>query len=310
MPLIATLTMNPSLDITTSVDRVRPTDKLRTGPLRHDPGGGGINVSRVVHELGGETRAVFPGNGPSAQMIDLLLSEQNVPFEMVPIAQQTRESFTVDETTTSEQYRFVLPGPKLELQEYQACLNTLSAIEPAPQIIVFSGSLPTGTTPKLPRDVCTLVRDMGAKLIVDMSGPLLAEISGAFMIKPNRAELAALAGRELPDADSITVAAREMIARGMSEYIVVSLDAAGAMFISADDARHYPPINVQVASAVGAGDSMVAGIALSITRGEDMHDAMRCGLSAGTAALISPGTNLVARSDYERLLAAYAPAWN
>jgi len=302
--------MNPSLDVTTSVDRVRPTDKLRTGALRHDPGGGGINVSRVVHELGGATCAVFPGNGPSAQTIDLLLSDQNVPFEMVPIMQQTRESFTVDETSTGEQYRFVLPGPKLEPQEYQACLDTLCAIEPAPEIIVFSGSLPTGTTPKLPRDVCRIVRDMGAKLIVDMSGPLLAEISGAFMIKPNRAELAALVARDLPTADDIIAAARELIARGMSEYVVVSLDAAGAMFIAANDARHYPPITVEVASAVGAGDSMVAGIALSVTRGQDMHQAMRCGLAAGTAALMSPGTNLVAKADYERLLAAYAPAWN
>lgn len=308
MPLIATLTMNPSLDLTTTVDRVRPTDKLRTGPLRHDPGGGGINVARVLHVLGGDTLAIFPGNGTAAQTIDLLLSERGVPFQLVPIAQRTRESFTVDETSSGEQFRFVLPGPKLEPQEYQACLDTLAAIDPSPEYLVFSGSLPTGTTPKLPRDVCALAKNIGAKLIVDMSGPLLAEITGAYIIKPNRAELAALCGRDLPDNSQVIAASRELIDRAMCEIVVVSLDADGALLVTADEARLYPPIPVEVVSAVGAGDSMLAGIVLGLSRGVSLDRAMHMGVAAGSAAVLSPGTELVRRPDFERLLAEYEAA--
>ena len=305
MSLIATLTMNPSLDITTSVDKVRPTEKLRTGPLRHDPGGGGINVSRVVHELGGETIAIFPGSGPSAQMIDMLLREQDVPFQLVPIEQPTRQSFTVNETSSGDQYRFVLPGPKLLAQEYRACLDALERLEERPEIIVFSGSLPTGTTPDLPRHVCEWCAKIGAKLIVDMSGPLLKEIGCAYLMKPNHDELEQLAGKPLASDDDLAGAARQMIASGMTQAVAVSLGEDGAMLVTADSVRRYPVIDVPVVSAVGAGDSMVGGIALGLIRSLPLEEAMRMGMAAGAAALMSPGTELARRADFERLLADY-----
>lgn len=305
MPLIATLTMNPSLDVTTTVDRVRPTDKLRTGPLRHDPGGGGINVARVIHELGGETIAIFPGGGPAVRMLDTLLVACGVPFRVVPIAQQTRESFTVDETGTGEQYRFVLPGPKLSEAEYGACLDALDALDPRPELVVLSGSLPTGTTPELPRSVCAFCARIGARLIVDMSGPLLREINCAYLMKPNLAELEELAGVPLADDAAIADAARMLIAAGKTQAVVVSMADRGALLVTADTQRLFPAIDVPVVSAVGAGDSMVGGIALGLIRGISLEDSVRQGMAAGAAALMSPGTELVRRADYDRLLAAY-----
>lgn len=305
MPLIATLTMNPSLDITTTVDRVRPTDKLRTGPLRHDPGGGGINVARVVHELGGKTIAIFPGGGPAVQMLDMLLDEQGVPFRMVPIERQTRESFTVDETTTGEQFRFVMPGPRLMPHEYQACLDALQDLDPAPEIVVLSGSLPTGTTPDLPRAVCAFCSNIGAKLIVDMSGPLLHEINCAYLMKPNHLELEQLVGHELADHEAIAAAARILIHSGKTEAAVVSMGEDGALLVTAENELHFPAIHVPVMSAVGAGDSMVAGIALALVGGKELKEAVKCGMAAGAAALITPGTELVRTKDYERLLGEY-----
>ncbi len=305
MSLIATLTMNPSLDVTTSVDRVRPTDKLRTGALRHDPGGGGINVARVLHELGGETLAIFPGSGPSAMTIDRLLSERGVPFQLVPIAQQTRESFTVDETSSGEQFRFVLPGPKLAPEEYQACLDALAELPEAPEIVVFSGSLPTGTTPRLPQQVCAWCQKIGAKLIVDMSGPLLREIHGAFLLKPNRRELEMLAGRDLASDDDIIAAARDLISDGVANAVVVSLDKDGAFLVTAGETHKYAPLDVKVESAVGAGDSMVAGIALGLVQGKQLPGAVKIGMVSSAAALVTSGSELVKRSDFERLLVEY-----
>jgi 6-phosphofructokinase 2 len=145
-PQIVTLTMNPALDITTSVHAVRPTDKLRCAATRYDPGGGGINVAHIAHELGGSVLAVFPAGGTTGGLIARLLADEGVPFWQVPIAAATRESFTVNESSTGRQYRFVLPGPQLTLREQAHCLEQLRMAAKSAEFVVASGSLPPGVT--------------------------------------------------------------------------------------------------------------------------------------------------------------------
>ena len=124
-PTIATLTMNPALDITTEADVVRPTDKIRCVGARYDPGGGGINVARIAHVLGTSVAAVFPIGGPAGGLITNLLDDAGVPFHAVKIAGSTRESLTVNERSTGKQYRFVLPGPRVTFAEQAQCLYEL-----------------------------------------------------------------------------------------------------------------------------------------------------------------------------------------
>jgi 6-phosphofructokinase 2 len=145
---IVTLTMNPALDITTSVDRVHPTDKLRCGGARYDPGGGGINVARVAHVLGASVAAVFPAGGPTGDVVADLLVAEGVPFHRVRIGGRTRESFTVNDESSGQQYRFVLPGPRLTFSERAQCVDRLRAAAGSAQFVVVSGSLP----PDMPGD--------------------------------------------------------------------------------------------------------------------------------------------------------------
>ncbi len=144
MPPIVTLTMNPALDIATSTERVVPTEKLRcTGP-RYDPGGGGINVARAVHMLGGDALAVFPVGGLSGEMLADLLECEHVPHNAVRISGITRESLAVFERQSGQQYRFILPGPTIEPHEQERCLDALITNVAGASFLVASGSLPPG----------------------------------------------------------------------------------------------------------------------------------------------------------------------
>ena len=243
MAAIVTLTLNPALDVFTGTESVRPTHKLRCTPPRFEPGGGGINVARVVHALGGEVTAVFPCGGSSGMAFEKLLRESGVPIAPVPIAGATRESFTVDEEESGEQYRFVLPGPSLSDEELEQILETVGGVEGPPAYVIASGSLPPDCDPQIFRRLCALCGRIGARLVIDTSGDALAAVEGscAFLIKPSLREVQELVGRELPDAAAECEAARELLARCFADVIVVSLGDRGALLVAdgcrAADAR-------------------------------------------------------------------------
>lgn len=303
---IATLTLNPALDVTTSTDAVRPTHKLRCAAPSFEPGGGGINVARVVHALGGEVTAVFPCGGSRGALFEKLLRDAGVPIAPVPIAGATRESLTVDETGTGEQYRFVLPGPSLDEAEIVRLLETLAALDGPPAFLIASGSLPPGCDPAIFRRLCALCSRIGARLVIDTSGPALAAVEGtcAYLIKPSLREVQELVGRELATEADECAAAQELLVRGFAEVVVVSLGERGALLVAEGTALRMPAIEVPIGSAVGAGDSMVAGITLALAAGRSLEEALRYGIAAGAAALITPGTELARREDVERLYSA------
>lgn len=195
---IATLTMNPALDITTSVDTVRPTDKLRCGTTRYDPGGGGINVARVAHVLGESVSAVFPAGGPTGDLVMSLLGDSAVPYRPVAIAGATRESFTVNENSSGQQYRFVLPGPRLTFAEQAQCLDQLRIAAESAEFVVVSGSLPPGVPPYYYQRVAEMCRQLDARLILDTSGGGLQHISsGVYLLKASVRELRECVGLPL-----------------------------------------------------------------------------------------------------------------
>lgn len=302
MPAIVTLTMNPALDIATATERVVPAHKLRCAPPRYDPGGGGINVARAVHALGGTTIAVFPAGGSAGDTIRLMLRQHGVPHRAVAIAGFTRESLAVEEQTSGEQYRFILPGPELSESEQERCLDALFAAAREAQYVIASGSLPPG----LPEDFYTRVRDrahrQGKRFVLDSSGPALkAAADGLYLLKPSLRELADLAGRSIETEAQEEEAAREVVAEGRSEIVVVSLGPRGALVATASGVERFAAIPVAAQSTVGAGDSMLAGIVLGLSRAMPLHEAVLFGMAAGTAALFGEGTQLCRREDVERL---------
>lgn len=303
---IATLTMNPALDITTATEKIAPGHKLRcTDPLE-DPGGGGINVARAIHALGGSAVAVYPEGGAAGARISALLREAGVPRATVAISGMTRESFTVDEAATGRQYRFVLPGPSMSANEQERCLECLMALDPKPRWLVSSGSLPPGVPDSFHMILGGLCHSLGIDLLLDSSGPALHHCDqlGALLLKPSLKELEALAGRPLRNEAEQEAAARGLVDREFARAILVSLGADGALLVTERDVRRFPAVPVAVRSTVGAGDSMLAAVTLALSLDWPLEEAVRLGTAAGAAALAAPGTSLAHREEVERLFGA------
>jgi len=302
MGTIVTLTMNPALDIATSTDRVIPTHKLRCSPPRYDPGGGGINVARAVHALGGDAVAILPIGGPAGEMIHRLLDQEGVRHHPIAIGGFTRESLAVEDCQSGEQFRFILPGPEVSVADQERCLDQLSAVAVEADFIVASGSLPLGVPEDFYARVAQLAQMLGKRFILDTSGAALKQAGrGIYLLKPSLRELQDLVGREIGGPSEQEKAAREVIEQGGSEIVVLSLGAEGALLATTQECERFAAVPVEARSTVGAGDSMLAGIVLALSREMPLREAVRFGLAAGAAALLGSGTELCRRSDVERL---------
>jgi 6-phosphofructokinase 2 len=300
---ILTLTMNPALDVSTSTERVVSEHKMRCGISRLDPGGGGVNVSRVIHRLGGHSFAVYAVGGPTGEAYRRLIEAEGVPARAVPIAGSTRENFTVAETETGKQFRFVLHGPTLSEAEWLAALAALGRSMQPGAFVVASGSLPPGVPEDFYARVAQLARERGAHCIVDSSGPALREAlsHGVFMIKPSRRELSELVGRGLDSERAQADAATELIARGAAEFVALTLGAEGAILASKAGVVRLPAPKIVVDSTVGAGDSFLGGFVLRLAEGHSPDDAFVTAVAAGSATSMLPATALCTPDDVDRL---------
>src|SRR5689334_784911 len=306
---IVTLTMNPALDISTNADVVRATNKIRCGTARYDAGGGGINVAKVAHALGGSVSALYAAGGPTGQVLTDLLVADGVPIRRIDIAATTRESFTINEVSTGLQYRFVLPGPCLTFEEQRECLAELRRAAASAKYVVASGSLPPGAPVNFYQQVALICRELDTPLVLDTSGGGLRHItSGVFLLKASLRELTECAGRDLASEGEQLAAAHELIDCGQAEAVVVSLGSDGALLATANESLRFPAIPMRALSGVGAGDAMVAAITVGLTRGWPLSTSVRYGIAAGAAVLLTPGTQPCTRADAERLFEVAEPA--
>jgi len=305
MARIVTLTMNPALDIATSIERIAPDRKLRCDVPRYDPGGGGINVARVAHSLGVDALAIFPAGGAAGQQIGHLLRQEGVDYSAIPIGGFTRESLNVVERESGQQYRFILPGPEIDSRDQQHCLDALAAAAVDADYIVASGSLPRGVPEDFYARVGEMTKRLGRRLVLDTSGPALQHAGAdVHLLKPSLAELEGLLGHPIQGERDEEQAARGLVEQGRCEIAVVSLGARGALLASKDGVQRLPALQVGSKTSVGAGDSMLAGILVGLIRGLSLAEAARFGIAAGAAALLAPGTQLCHPEDVERLYRA------
>jgi 6-phosphofructokinase 2 len=295
--------MNPALDIASSTERVQPTHKQRCGDEQEHPGGGGVNVARVVQRLGGDCAAIFPSGGFTGELLCRLLDEEGVICLPVEIAGETRESFSVRETSTGQQYRFVLAGPELSETEWQRCLDRVFTPGMEPRYLVASGSLPPGVPDDFYGRLLRRLKPQGVKVVLDSSGPALAAAleEGVYMVKPSLRELRELFKQPLETKAQWLAAASQLVAQGKAQIVVLSLGAGGAWLISADGQCFAPALHVPVLGSIGAGDSFVGAMVWALSRGLSLRDAFRYGVAAGSAALLSSGTGLCQPQDVERL---------
>ena len=303
---ILTVTLNPAFDLATSIDRVLPDIKLRCAEPHADPGGGGINVSRAVNRLGGESRAAVSLGGPTGQRLQELLTAEGIATIALPAPGETRLSLAVTETLTRSQFRFMLPGPVWSAADADAAVAAVAGAAVPGSFVVLSGSTPPGVAD----DFATrLVRGLPeAQVVVDTSGAALASVAGAraglSVLRMDGAEAEGLAGRELPSrADSAAFAA-DLVAQGAAEVVMVARGGDGNILAAADGVWHAEALRVHVVSKVGAGDSFVAGFTLARARGADLPEALAWAAASATAACMTPATELCRREDVEWLHAS------
>jgi len=246
---------------------------------------------------------LYTSGGLTGERLQELLNEENLVHRPLPIEESTRESLIILEESTGQQYRFGMPGPEFQKKEWEHFLQELSAIEPSPDYLVASGSLPPGVPADFFAQVARIGKSKGAKTIIDSSGEALVKAiqEGVYLIKPNVREFGELVGEDIREETQIKVEAQKMVKSARCEVLVISLGAAGALMVSEEITEHILPMTVSVVSRVGAGDSMVAGIVLSLARGRPLRESISFGVASGTAAVMTPGTELCRREDAERL---------
>jgi len=303
MKLIVSITLNPAIDKSSSVDHVVAERKLYCKPPRFEPGGGGVNVCRAIKKLGGKSLLLYPAGGMTGKRLQELLDKEGLDHRPFPIAGMIRESLAILDESTGQQYRFGMPGPKLKKNEWESFLQELATIDPAPDYVVASGSLPQGVPADFYAQVARIGKKRGAKTIVDVSGKALKEAldEGVFLVKPNVREFRELVGEEIKEESQIKAEAQKMVKSGRCEVLIISLGAAGALVVSEEFTEHILPPTVSIVSKVGAGDSMVAGVTLSLARGNPLRESILFGVATGSAAVMTPGSELCRREDAERL---------
>jgi len=301
--MIATITLNPCLDQHITVDGLVMDGTNRWSRLHRYAGGKGIDVSRAVHEMGGKTVAYGFIGGPDGRALEILLDEEGVPFSFTPIEHETRTNFIITDTRTMSQTRIDAPGPHISKSELERFLRKIRDIQPKPDVLVASGSVPPGVPANIYYDIVKMTKDKGVRVILDAEGQWLEEgiKAGPCCVKPNIREAEGLLGVELSTEEAIVEAAIKLAER--VEYLaVISRGKDG--IVAASKRRVYkavsPPLKVR--SAVGAGDCAVAGLALKLAARGPLSEACRLATAMGAAAVLTPGTELCRREDVERLL--------
>ncbi|MGB3223952.1 MAG: 1-phosphofructokinase family hexose kinase, partial [Desulforhopalus sp.] len=291
---ILTLTMNPSLDISAEVDRVAATMKMRCDNDRIDPGGGGINVSRAIHILGGSSLAVFPAGGSTGKILIDMLKEQGVDNRPVTTELLSRQSFAVRERETNQQYRFSMSGHELPEQTSRECLQMITQYDPPPSFVVVSGSLPPGVPDDFYGKLANHFRQSRTKIILDTSGEPLKKAlkEQVYLIKPNQRELEYVCDCSLAEENVQNEKCREIIEKGYCEALVLTLGKKGALLTTKEGQYRIPGIEVKEVSAVGAGDSFVGGMVLALQQGKKLPDAFLYAMAAGASALTTEATAL------------------
>lgn len=287
--MIYTVTLNPALDKTVEIDGFASNCVNRVKALRTDPGGKGINVSKVVYALGGESVPVGILAGASGQ--ELAKAMDFLPSHFLFVSGQTRTNLKIVDKQCGTNTDINEPGDPVDpetLEKLKAYL--LSRITPE-DIVVLSGSVPPGTAQTLYKQWCIEFGNAGAKVFLDADGGLFRNgIEGIpYLIKPNKEELQRLTGKTLETQVELIDAGRKLQQLGI-QWVVISLGGDGALFLCGEDIYFAEALSVPVSSTVGAGDSMVAALACGMTRKLPTEQILALCVATSAANVMCSGT--------------------
>ncbi len=306
MKKIITITVNPTIDKSISVPSLIENQKLRCTEIKCEPGGGGINISRAIKNLGGTSTALFLEGGHYGAYFMQLFKQKKIDYKSFKIKNDTRESLIIFDELNTKQYLLDMEGPIVFETEWQPLLTYITTLKGV-EYIVASGSLPRGVPIDFFSKIAKLSKEIGAKFILDSSGEpfQLAVIEGLYLIKPNLKEMGILAGVHNIDKETAQSKAIEIVKSKKCEAIVISLGADGALLVTDKFTEHFLAPKIEVKSTVGAGDSMLAGIVLKLSENENLQEAVRYGVACGASATIKSGTALCHKKSADDLFKKY-----
>lgn len=301
--MIYTVTLNPALDKTATVENLRLDSVNRISELRVDPGGKGINVSKVVRELGAKTVAIALLGGHTGTMLRNMLAELGIECKVLEVEGETRTNLKIKDPALKTNTDINEPGPEVTDEQLRGMLDGLVGEVGGGDIVVLSGSLPRGAAADTYKVWVAALKKTGAKVYLDADGDKLVRGIEAKpdLIKPNEIELGAMMGRTLDADDKIVEAARELIDGGL-DRVMVSMGGAGALYVARDVTIKANPVKVPVGSTVGAGDSVVAALAYAQDKGLGLEDTMRLAMATGAANVMQSGTQAAPRELVDSLI--------
>lgn len=301
--MIVTVTLNPAIDQTLIVPRFVAGDTIRIQSSRFDPGGKGINVSRVIHELGGESIAMGFAPGGLGRYIEQTLESKGIDTDFVHTRGETRTNITIVDESRHVQTILSDPGPPIEKEAVTSLRRRLKRRLHEGDWLVLAGSIPPPVGPEIYAELIHEARQAGAHTVLDSDGPALHAGVGATpeIVKGNRRELERLLGRHLDDEPSTLAAARQVHRSGV-QTVVVTRGREGAVAVHHSKKWRGIAPRVRAVSAVGSGDAFLAGVVLTLSRGGTMDQAMRLGIASGTAAVLTLGTEPCRRREVDILL--------
>ncbi|HEX6694740.1 MAG TPA: hexose kinase [Longimicrobiales bacterium] len=302
---VLTITPNPSIDLLHGAGRIVWDDANRVDPPRRRAGGQGVNVARAVRALGGRSHALLPLGGSTGDALATLMTEGGIPFTRSQIDGETRTFFAVTEAETGRSLLVNPRGPLFSPEECAHLRDTAVALieRLRPSWVACCGSLPPGVPPGLYAEIKTAARSHGGRFVADCDGePLqLAAHGGCDLLTPNRYEAERLTGQRVATVSEAVRAARILVARG-TPVVAVTLGGDGAVIVSGNSAAHAAvSVSCDGGSAVGAGDSFLASLLLSLTSHALPDDALRDAVAAGASVLAGRGSDLMNRAAYDAL---------
>ena len=300
--MITTICLNPCFDKTVNVDTLLPGQVNRIRDARVDMGGKGINVAVVARRLGLDVQCIGVMGENGSSDLKGMMNREGLKHQFLTVEGHVRTNLKVYSLDGQGVTEFNEPGTPLEENSLLKFADLAEQATRDSDIIVLTGSLPPGCPEGTYRDLMLALK--GKKCILDTEGKeleLAAKGAKPFLIKPNLREMEATLGIELRTMRAIRDAALLFIKLGV-QHSVVSMGAMGAMYISAEKTLFSPALRVSTKSTVGAGDAMIGGILLGYEIEKDMSKAFRYGIAAGAASVMTEGTQLIVKSDFDYLL--------
>ena len=304
--MILSVTLNPSVDHALFLDELRVGDTNRVQRTERDAGGKGVNLSRVVAELGARTMATgFLGGGPGAYVRNVL-DQQQVEHCFIEVAGETRINFSVESAAGDPPTTFNEQGPPIDQAGLDALTSKVRELLPKTNWVTLGGSLPPGVPQDFFKTLAKLTRDHGCKVALDADGaPMrLGMEAGPDFIKPNSKEAERLTGRKITSDESALAAAKSFYDELLSKrdtpaIVVLSMGERGAIMACEGGVYRGHSPEVKVRSTIGSGDSLIGAMLWAIEEGKPLEEAFAWGLAAGAATATTDGSRIC---DHETIL--------